>query len=46
MCTLLLKTNKTGCVYFVCLLHVVDIQPVQRVEICAPGKAQDISTLE
>jgi len=27
--TLLLKTNKTGCVYFVCFLHIVDMHAVK-----------------
>jgi len=28
----LLKTNETGCVYFVCLLYVVDVHPVKSVD--------------
>jgi len=35
MLFLLLKTDKTGCVYVVCYLHIVDIHPVGGVEVCA-----------
>jgi hypothetical protein len=28
-------TNKTGCIFVVCLLHVVDIRPIKLVGMCA-----------
>jgi hypothetical protein len=38
--TLLLETNKTGCIFVVCLLLVVDIHPIKLVGICATGEMQ------
>lgn len=33
----MLRTNKTGRVHVVCQFHVVDIQPLKRVGMCATG---------
>jgi len=38
--TLLLETNKTGCIFVVCLLPVVDIHPIKLGGMCATGEMQ------